>query len=336
MYGCRFLLLLFFVAGCQKTAQDPCSYFEGIAMTIPYHIVIGKNVSREEKKKVLKTIEQIFQEVDQKFNNWNPHSEISQFNRSPAHRLFSLSPELDSLLSLCAKIVSLSGGRFDPALEPLSSLWRHSLQHKKYPSSSALQTACDASGWNHLSFQEHKVQKDHPLTQIALSAISKGLCVDWIVERLQKLGYSNLFVEWGGAVRTSGKHPTGSDWVIPIDPALQIKGRTLAPIPLQNRALAISGDSKQKGWVLSAESSPDGQLHRYFPLIDASTAQPLEKTPYSIAAAIVIAPTCALADALAIAAMLFPERKEAEKWAQEVVALYPEVSFWILSYNDKR
>ena len=107
----------------------------------------------------------------------------------------------------------------------------------------------------------------------------------------------------------------------------------MAPIALRNAAIATSGDYSQGGWTLPADAAPDHQIHRYFHIIDPLTAQPLEKTNYSIAAAVVIAPTCWLADALATAAMLFPGREEAEKWAEEVVELYPEVSFWILSYT---
>jgi thiamine biosynthesis lipoprotein len=88
----------------------------------------------------------------------------------------------------------------------------------------------------------------------------------------------------------------------------------MAPIPLRNSAIATSGNP-------------------YFRIIDPLTASPIEKTDYSVAYATVIAPTCALADALCTAAMLFATRKEAESWAQEVVELHPDVRFWILSYK---
>lgn len=305
-------------------------------MTMPYHVTIGKQLTNREKRKIVKVIEKTFQEINATFNNWNPESEISRFNRAAAQVPFSLSPQLYELLQFCQKIVALSGGRFDPAIDPLIDVWRSSLKEQKPPSQEALQMACDASGWNHLSFQGNSLVKDSANTTLDLCSVSKGLCIDWIVERLQTLGYSDLLVEWAGEIRACGMHPEGRSWIVQIDPGLLMGGQPLAPISLKNGAIATSGDAGQKGWILAPHSAPDGQLHRFFHILDPLTAQPLEKTNYSVASVSVIAPTCLLADALATAAMIFPSRKEAESWAQEVAALYPDVSFWILCYDPTR
>jgi thiamine biosynthesis lipoprotein len=230
-------------------------------------------------------------------------------------------------------MVEISGGRFDPTVGPLEKLWREHLKEKKAPPIDKFQAAVDATSWKHIAIRNGQFQKDNGDTTIDLCAISKGLCIDWILERLQKKGFKDLFVEWAGEIRTSGEHPEKRDWTVQVDPGLRMEGKSMAPLPLHNAAIATSGDYSQRGWTLPAEASSDHQVHRYFHIIDPFTGQPLEKTNYSIAAAVVIAPTCALADALATAAMLFPGRAEAEKWAEEVVELYPEVSFWILSYS---
>jgi len=330
------LLLLILVTACQKPPpKDPCTHFEGCAMTMPYRITIGKQLSKAEQKKVSSLIDKTFAEVHEIFDNWNPDSEISRLNAATAGALVPLSPSLQDLLTLCSKIVALSGGRFDPTIEPLAKVWSEALQQKKMPTPESLQTAGDALGWNHISIHNGIFRKDCSDTRLDLCAVSKGLCIDWIVERLQKMGHEDLFVEWAGEIRAAGHHPENRDWVVQINPALKVQEKSMAPIPLRNQAIAISGDSDQKDWILPAEGSADGQIHRFFHMIDPLTAQPLEKTEHSIAVATVIAPTCALADALATAAMLFPSQKEAESFAQEVVDLYPEVSFWILSYRKK-
>ncbi len=126
--------------------------------------------------------------------------------------------------------------------------------------------------------------------------------------------------------------PSGTPWVVSMNPSFQMDGKPISPIPLSNLALSTSGDYQQSEWHLK---TPDGKDHYHFHIIDPLQAQPLEKTNFSIAAAIVSASTCMLADALGTAAMVFPTRNEAEKWAQEVVELYPEASFWILAYDIK-
>ncbi len=311
----KLVVVLFLLASCSKAEQKaPCTHFQGRAMTMPYHITVGQELSQKEQKAAFEVIEKTFREVHETFDNWNPDSEISRLNAAPKDTLIPLSPPLQDLLTLCEEMVSLSGGRFDPTVEPLAKIWRESREKRAPPSTDALQTACDALGWNHISIHNGIFKKDNNSTRLDLCAISKGLCIDWIVERLQKLGIENLMVEWAGEIRAVGHHPESRDWLVHINPGLTENQRPMAPIALRNSAIATSGNP-------------------FFQIIDPLTASPVEKTEYSVAFSTVIAPTCALADALATASLLFSTRKEAESWAQEVVELHPDVRFWILSYK---
>jgi methylenetetrahydrofolate dehydrogenase (NADP+)/methenyltetrahydrofolate cyclohydrolase len=309
------LCLLLWFASCQKNEiKDPCTHFEGTAMTIDYHITVGMKLSESEQKIVSQIIEKTFSEVHEIFDNWNPNSEISRLNAARKEELIPLSPPLQDLLTLCRQLVTLSGGRFDPTIAPLGKIWREARENKKSPAIDQLQIACDALGWNHIQIHNGIFKKDHDETSLDLCAISKGLCIDWIIDRLQKLGIKDLMVQWAGQIRAAGHHPQTGDWLVQIHPGLTVNHQPMAPIPLRNSAIATSGNP-------------------YFRIIDPLTASPIEKTDYSVAYATVIAPTCALADALCTAAMLFATRKEAESWAQEVVELHPDVRFWILSYK---
>jgi methylenetetrahydrofolate dehydrogenase (NADP+)/methenyltetrahydrofolate cyclohydrolase len=300
------MLFLLLMVSCTQQ-KDPCTYFEGKAMTLPYHITIGKKLNRKEQKQVLQVIESTFSQVHAIFDNWNPRSEISLLNQTEKEAFIPLSAELQDLLHLCGQIVSLSQGRFDPTVGSLVSLWHN---HPS-PPTEAFQKACDGLGWNHISIQNGIFKKDSNETKIDLCGISKGICIDWMVERLQKIGLTDLIVDWGGEMRAIGHHPELKDWLVQIHPALTQNHRQIAPIPLRNSAIACSHNPC---------------------IINPLTASPIEQTDYAVAYVAVIAPNCALADALATAAQLFPSRKEAEKWAQEVVELYPDVRFWILSH----
>lgn len=325
----KFALLLLLAAACHKNPKPASVHFEGTALTLPYHIIVGQELSLQEKTAAASTLNAVFQKVDATLNNWNPDSEISRINAAPAHTPLPLSEPLNETLLLCQKIHSLSGGRFDPTVEPLQKLWERALQNKKAPDAAQIVAACEALGWKHLTLQNGELIKDHPETRIDLCGIAKGVCIDWIAAVLKKIGIRNFCIDWGGEVRAEGRHPEFGEWKIPVDPSLRSQDGPLPPISLKNSSVSITMDQSRQGWVLAEE----GQIHRYFPIIDPFSAQPLEKTEYSIAAAIVTAPSSALADALATAAMLFPGRKEAEKWAEEVVELYPDVTFCILSYR---
>jgi len=60
----RWIVFLFLVS-CQisnksqapQTPKDPCTQFEGAAMSIPYHIFLGKQIGDKEKTIVEETIQ---------------------------------------------------------------------------------------------------------------------------------------------------------------------------------------------------------------------------------------------------------------------------------------
>lgn len=305
-------LFLLCLISCQK--QDPCTHFEGEAFGTPYSLSVGKKLSAKSEADILRAVEKVFQEMHVHFDLENTSSEISALNALSEETLAPLSLPMQKLLALSQNIVQISGGRFDPAIEPLSKIWKRAKKENTLPSPPEQGIACDASGWSHISIQNGIFKKDHPSSQLRLDGVAKGFCIDQIIESLISQGIENAFVEWGGKARAIGHHPDSKDWAVQINPHLTSNHEHLAPIPLRNSSIATSGRHIEE-------------------MIDPLTASPLQKMKNSVAFASVIAPTCSLADALATAALLFSTRKEAESWAQEVVELYPEVKFWILSYN---
>lgn len=157
----------------------------------------------------------------------------------------------------------------------------------------------DSQRFESLSIHNGILKKD-PSVPLDLRTLAIGTGIDLLIQKLEGLELKNVMIEWGGHFRAIGHHPQNTDWLIPIHPALTINQHSMAPIPLRNAALAVS----------------------------------LPQSSSQLAFVAVIAPTCALADRLAHTAALFPSRKEAELWAQEMVEHYPDAKFWILS-NQK-
>lgn len=330
----RFFWLCIILSACQTNGpekSDPCSHFIGLSLATPYHVMIGQAITFDQKKEIAAIIEQTFREIDQTFNPQNPTSEISRLNVAPYGSYYPLSDPLFQMLIFCERIVELSSNRFDPTTKPLSDLWKNSFANYSAPTADALQKMSDAVGWRHILVQNRLFRKDHALTQVDCLSPAKGLGVDWITERLLARGYSDLFVEWGGNIRAAGKHPSGQSWQVQVDPQFRMNGRKVAPFVIDNCAIATTADCKEKNWHLAR----DGRDHYYSHIMDPIRGYPMEKTAHSIASVSVIAPTAALASALATAAMVFPQKKDAQNWAQEVIDLYPQVSFWILSYDIK-
>ena len=321
------LCILGLLVGCQEPShpQPHTTTFTGNAMTIDYKVIIGQPVEIQHTQIL---IEDIFHEVNLIYNKWNPSSELSYINEMPAAVQHRLSPGLYRLLQQTDHIVSLTQGRFDPTIASLHDLWKSKLERGETPSKKEIAAIAPEVGWSHIHFIDGIFTKDSDGIKLDLGGIAKGLCVDILLERLNAQGYSDVYVEWGGEIRVSGHHPAGRPWTIYIsrlgdtDPA-----HAIATIPLQDQAIATSGDYMQY-WTVQDRL---GKTTTYSHIIDPRNGTPLVVNPGSIASASVVAETCALADALATAAMLFDTAKDAQEWLEKIKKDHPSLSFWILT-----
>lgn len=320
------ILLLIFFSSCNPAQPSQPYEFFGISMTMEYRILIGDNItSSDDKLMIERIIIATFSEINETYNKWNPQSELSRLNRLKAGEIHPISPKMSQFLSETSKVVTLSEGQFDPTIEPLQKIWKEKLASGVLPKDEEIAKILPAIGWNNIHFNQKTFCKDHDATALDLGGIAKGYCIDLLTERLQKAGFINLFIEWGGEIRTSGQHPSGRPWRIFISRlGDKDSAHAIDELDLINQAIATSGDYLQYWDVLEK-----GEKVRYTHIFDPHTYHPILVKETSIASVSVLAPNCALADALATAAMLFPSVKEAEEWSTKVRKTYPETAFWI-------
>ena len=323
---CNYLfLLLLLLCGCQQ--QPIGESFHGHAMTMEYKIIIGSPLSTTQRARIETIIADTFAEIDTIYNKWNPHSELSAINRHAGSIPIPLSQKLEALLLLTNKIVLLSEGRFDPTIEAVQSLWKSHFAKGTLPEADAINALRPITGWDKIQLSPGTLTKAANGVQLDLGGIAKGLGVDLLVENLNDAGFENLFVEWGGEIRTTGKHPEERPWRIFIS---RLENRdpdqAIAHLDLQDQAIATSGDYLQY-WETEAGT--------FFHIIDPRTLQPLQVHENSIASASVLAKQCALADGLATAAMLFPTVVESQAWAEKLRESEPDLAFWIISRTKR-
>lgn len=308
-----FIFLLF--AGCK---QENTSTINGIVMTIPYKIIIGKKVSQNELKRINDTIQSTFDEINKIYNKWNKDSELSLLNQWPANTPFYPSKGLRNFLERVNVFVSIDN-QFDPTIEPLQALWISHLNAGTTPSEADLEALRPALGWDKLHFYDEYIMKESALTALDLGAIAKGLAVDMLTDRLVKGGFIDVYVDWGGEIKAHGRHPDNRPWTVVIfDPN---KDTNLPYVMLDNQAIATSGDYFQKWKVGNRE---------FTHVFDKKTLQPRAIKQGSITSASALYSNCADADALATILLCSENIHEARKKAQALKNLYPEASFWLV------
>lgn len=320
-----YLALICISTGCSHKKEE--IHLEGIAMTIPYHIILaGGNATEEAARHV---IVDTFRNIDVVFNKWNPNSEISQLNNFTTTEPFPCSQELFSMLLQCDRFATISHGLFDPTVEPLERVWKRALDKGTIPTKEEIDAIFPALGWDKIHLAECSVIKEHPLTALDLGGIAKGHAVDLLVERLAKQGFSSVYVEWGGEIRTQGKHPENRPWKIGIRHP-QKTNTVLEILETESTALATSGDYYQY-WTIDV----NGEKKRFFHIFDIRQLQPLEATSTSPVSVTIQHKSCLVADAIAKMFFFAQSKDEAMLLFEHYIRpMFPSARIWVYSHED--
>lgn len=286
-------------AGCGPSAP-PALRLSGAIMGTTWHATV---VAPEEAgQRVRLAIEQALAQVDAAMSPWKPESDLARFNRAGAEESIALDPGLLSVVALALEIHALSHGAFDPTVGPLVDLWGFGPPEPSPapPSSEALAAARALVGLGRLVRLDRAagtLLKTAPGVRLDLSAVAKGHAVDRAAQALADLGFQDLLLEVGGEVVARGHRPAGGPWRLEIEQAAPGPSHPLLRVLLSNQALATSGDYRNR------RRFADGTTAHH--ILDPRTGTP---TPARVAAASVIAPDCARADALATALMVLGEQ----------------------------
>lgn len=311
----------------RENEEPSVTVLQGVAMTVPYRISVGKYLSDKQKKELLSLITSVFSEIDTRYNKWNGSSELSQLNQLGSEEEIELSKPLAQFLGEVDRIVALSEGRFDPSINSLQEVWKKALEKGEFPEQIAVEKAKESVGWSLIHLQGNRFYKERGETTLDLGGIAKGYCVDSLVAALNRAGYRDVLVDWGGELKATGYHPEGRPWRVfisdrgslDLDDAVDI-------VELNDQALATSGNYLQN-WTVSIE----GRQETYCHVIDGRLGCPLRVGPGAIASVTIMAESCAFADGIATAAMLFPSASEADVWLQSLKKEFPTLQYWIVA-----
>jgi thiamine biosynthesis lipoprotein len=230
-------------------------------------------------------------------------SEIEELaNRQQVKARVSVDSELAVILSTGLKVSLASSGAFDPTLGEIVALWGFDSDRPHLPEADDIAEALGKAGYKRLLLAPSS--RDGSPIWLDLGGVAKGYAVDEAVKVLRKRAVGGGIVNAGGDLRTFGLKPGGKLWKIGVqdpDHPQELAG----VLTLREAAVATSGDYQryfEEGGV------------RYHHILDPATGHPARS---GLRGTTVIAPDCALADALATAAfVLGPEKglKLLEDW----------------------
>lgn len=236
--------------------------------------------------------------LDRMLSRHKPDSELSRLNSRGY--LEEASAELLELVSMADSISARTEGAFDITVLPLLGLY----EKDTLPAQKDLQQVLDLVGYTKLQRHGRKLSFTSKGMGITVDGIGKGYVVDQGVTTLRDKGFDSVYVEAGGDLMVSGMKPADRPWRIGIRNPRPQDSEDFIAIELTNKAVATSGDYMQ--------AYTDDLTHHH--IIDPRTGI----SPPELSSATVVAPTVALADGLATAAMVLgPEHSLAMLEASE-------------------
>ena len=294
------LLILAAGTGCQPPSSIQEYHFQGSSMGTTFEVKVVASPFPEQRQEAVRgAIQAQLRDVDGKMSTYRKASEISRLNRSRKTAPHPLSRETFTVLEEAQRISRVTGGAFDITVGPLVNAWGFG----PAPHPASLPTATEIeqlklrSGWAkiELNSSDSTIRKHEPALYLDLSAIAKGYAVDRLSEVLAEMNLTRHMVELGGEVRTSGRNAGGNPWRIAIEKPVS-GGRGFQRIlPLENLALATSGDYR------NFRRAEDGHLSH---TIDPRTGRPVR---HELASVSVVDASCMRADGFATALMVLGE-----------------------------
>lgn len=298
--------------GCQEKAI-PASILvlDGETQGTTYSIKISELPHQQSAYELQAEIHTVLAQIDKQMSNWNPDSEISQFNKYSETDWFEVSADTARVVATALDISQQSGGAFDITIKPLVDLWGFGAVKNKssIPTDSEIKAALQHSSWQTIEARSvpPSLRKSRGNIQIDLSGIAQGFTVDRLGTLLESKGISSYLIEVGGEMRAHGRKEDGTAWKIGIERPENGTGASCTVqriVALNHRSLATSGDYRHYR-VLKDK--------HYSHTIDPRTGRPIE---HRLASVSVLTENCMQADALATVLMVLgPE--EGIRWAEE-------------------
>jgi thiamine biosynthesis lipoprotein len=248
--------------------------------------------------------------LEEQLSIFRDSSELSFINREAAAGPVPVEERLFRLLVQCRQVHALTGGAFDITSTPLSRVWGFLEREGRLPSDEEIANALGRVGMQHveLDASARTVRFLRPGMSLNLGSIGKGYALDRVAAQMQGAGVDTALLTAGASsVLALGSGPDGDGFLVGLrDPFHH--DRRLGTVRLKGAALGVSGTGEQNFVV-------DGR--RYGHILDARTGWPVVDRAYVA----VVAPTAAVADALATACFV-----GGRATAEAYVASHEEVS----------
>ncbi|MBO5962492.1 MAG: FAD:protein FMN transferase [Alistipes sp.] len=285
------ILVALLLAGCSPVSQYRT--VDGSMLGTTYHIVAETSLSSE---RIFEEMQRINLEAIASMSIFNPNSQLSRINRNESD---SVDIHIARNIEVAAKVNALTP-RYDITVKPLVEAYGFAAKNREAKPN--IDSLIQFVGFDKFHLEGHRIVKKDSRLQIDLNSVAKGYVVDLIAEWLDRQGAENYIVEVGGEICAKGVNAKGIAWRVGVDTPFDNNNSPGAHqqkvVQISGLALATSGNYRRFYYNDAGERIS----HTLNPQTGRSQTT-------SLLSATVIAPRCAVADALATAFMASGENE---------------------------
>lgn len=180
--------------------------------------------------------------VEARLSLFDPASDLSELNRRAGRRWMRLDRDLACVLAAALRFRRVTGGAFDPAVEPLMRLWGFHAPRRTEPGPAEIAEARRAVRAARIVLRGERAELATRETQLDFGGIGVGYGLDCAVAVLRRAGITRAFLDVSGDCYALGAPPGEAGWLVEVaDP--RRPGRTIAATRLRDAALATSANT---------------------------------------------------------------------------------------------
>lgn len=154
---------------------------------------------------------------------------------------FEISALLERIVKKGLEYSKKSDGRFDIAIEPVSSLWDFTVKKPTIPDEQKIEKALAYVDYQKIALDDQKLTFQMPGMGIDLGGIAKGFIADELKAYLEKKGVKSAVIDLGGNVLCIGKKDTKTPFHIGIQQPFADRNETIAAVSVDGLSIVSSG-----------------------------------------------------------------------------------------------
>lgn len=211
---------------------------EALYLTVVEQAMDLKDSFTKKRSYTKEQCESIVKQIEQKKTKENT---VKYSIRQDGSITFEISALLERIVKKGLEYSKKSDGRFDIAIEPVSSLWDFTVKKPTVPDEQKIEKALAYVDYQKIALDDQKLTFQMPGMGIDLGGIAKGFIADELKAYLEKKGVKSAVIDLGGNVLCIGKKDPKTPFHIGIQQPFADRNETIAAVSVDGLSIVSSG-----------------------------------------------------------------------------------------------